>query len=122
MIKQLKEACIRTSIFVDPDPMMVEGAYRVGADRIELYTEPYASQYMQDAEKAVAPFVEAAKIAKSLGLGINAGHDLNLKNLKYLVDMIPYIDEVSIGHALVADALYLGLHQTVKEYLECLKP
>jgi len=122
VIKQLKDAGIRTSIFVDPDPMMVEGAYRVGADRIELYTEPYASQYMQDAEKAVAPFVEAAKIAKSLGLGINAGHDLNLKNLKYLVDMIPYIDEVSIGHALVADALYLGLHQTVKEYLECLKP
>jgi pyridoxine 5-phosphate synthase len=122
VIKQLKNAGIRTSVFVDPDPKMVEGAHHAGADRIELYTEPYASLYMRDPEKAVAPFVEAAKVAKSLGLGINAGHDLNLKNLKYLVDMIPYIDEVSIGHALIADALYLGLHQTIKEYLECLKP
>ena len=122
VIKQLKDAGIRTSIFVDPDPKMVEGAYRVGADRVELYTEPYASMYMQDPERAVAPFVEASRVAKELGLGINAGHDLNLKNLKYLVDMIPYIDEVSIGHALVADALYLGLHQTIKEYLECLQP
>ncbi|RKD90561.1 pyridoxine 5'-phosphate synthase [Mangrovibacterium diazotrophicum] len=122
VIKELKKNGIRTSIFVDPDLKMVEGAKRVGTDRIELYTEPYASLYMKDAEKAVAPFVEAAKLAHNLGLGINAGHDLNLKNLKYLVDMIPYIDEVSIGHALVADALYLGLHNTIKEYLECLKP
>lgn len=122
VIKELKKNGIRTSIFVDPNLKMVEGAKRVGTDRIELYTEPYASLYMKDAEKAVAPFVEAAKLAHNLGLGINAGHDLNLKNLKYLVDMIPYIDEVSIGHALIADALYLGLHNTIREYLECLKP
>ncbi len=122
VIKELKQHGIRTSIFVDPDTKMVEGAKEVGADRIELYTEPYASMYVIDPEKAVAPFVQAAKVAKSLGLGINAGHDLSLKNLKYLVDMIPYIDEVSIGHALIADALYMGLHQTIREYLECLKP
>lgn len=122
VIGELKQHGIRTSIFVDPDPKMVEGAKHVGADRIELYTEPYATEYPADPEKAVAPFVEAAKRAKALGLGINAGHDLNLKNLKYLIDMIPYIDEVSIGHALIADALYLGLHNTIKEYLECIKP
>lgn len=122
VINQLKSHGIRTSIFVDPDVKMVEGAKKVGADRIELYTEPYASMYMKDPEKAVAPFVEAAKMAKQLGLGINAGHDLNLKNLKYLIDRIPYIDEVSIGHALIADALYMGLRTTIKEYLDCIKP
>ncbi|WP_372776786.1 pyridoxine 5'-phosphate synthase [Mangrovibacterium sp.] len=122
VIKQLKQNRIRTSIFVDPSVEMVEGAKRVGADRIELYTEPYASLYPKDPEKAVAPFVEAAKTAQKLGLGINAGHDLSLKNLKYLIDRIPYIDEVSIGHALIADALYMGLRNTIKEYLDCIKP
>ena len=122
VIKELKSHGIRTSTFVDPDVKMVEGAKKVGADRIELYTEPYASLYMKDPEKAIAPFVQAAKMAKQLGLGINAGHDLNLKNLKYLIDMIPYIDEVSIGHALIADALYMGLRSTIKEYLDCIKP
>ncbi|WP_163707153.1 pyridoxine 5'-phosphate synthase [Mangrovibacterium lignilyticum] len=122
VINELKKHGIRSSIFVDPDVKMVEGAKRVGANRIELYTEPYAANYMKDPEKAIAPFIEAAKLAKNLGLGINAGHDLSLKNLKYFVDMIPYIDEVSIGHALISDALYMGLHNTIKEYLECIKP
>ena len=122
IIAELQSHGIRTSIFVDPNLKMVEGAQKVGTNRIELYTEPYASTYMANPEKAVAPFVEASKLAKSLGLGINAGHDLNLKNLKYLIDMIPYIDEVSIGHALIADALYMGLRNTIHEYLECIKP
>ncbi len=121
VVHRLKSEGIRTSLFVDPNPEMVEGADIIGSDRIELYTEPYASGYPQDPEKAIAPFIEAAKIATMLGLGINAGHDLNLKNLKYLIDMIPSIEEVSIGHALIADALYLGLRNTVREYLECIK-
>ena len=122
VISQLHEAEIRTSIFVDPDKKMVDGASIVGTDRIELYTEPYATTYTEDPEKAIAPFVEAANLAKELGLEINAGHDLSLKNLKYLVDRIPFIAEVSIGHALVADALYMGLRNTIQEYLECLRP
>ena len=122
VIKRLKAEGIRTSIFVDPDLKMVEGAKATGTDRIELYTEPYATIYSSDPEKAVAPFVEASKLAKTLGLGINAGHDLNLKNLKYFTDMIPYIEEVSIGHALISDALYLGLRNTIHEYLECIQP
>ncbi len=121
-IERLQSAGVRTSIFVNPDLKAIEGAKLVGADRIELYTEPYASMYAVNPEKAVAPFVEAAEFAKELGLGINAGHDLSLKNLKYLIDKIPYIEEVSIGHALVADALYLGLRNTIHEYLECIKP
>ena len=122
VVHRLKSAGIRTSIFVDPDTEMIEGASLIGTDRIELYTEPYASGYMTDPEKAIAPFVKAAKMANMLGMGINAGHDLNLKNLKYMIDMIPYIEEVSIGHALIADALYMGLRNTVKEYLDCIKP
>ena len=122
VINELKRNGIRSSIFVDPEEKMIEGARRAGADRVELYTEPYANMYMADPEKAIAPFVRASGLAKNLGMGINAGHDLNLKNLKYLVDMIPDIDEVSIGHALIADALYMGLHNTIKEYLECIKP
>ncbi|WP_159519095.1 pyridoxine 5'-phosphate synthase [Sunxiuqinia indica] len=122
VIRRFKAVGIRTSIFVDPDLKAVEGAAEVGADRIELYTEPYASMYLSDPDKAVAPFVEAAKLAKELGLGINAGHDLSLKNLKFLIDKIPYIDEVSIGHALIADALYMGLRDTIHEYLECIEP
>ena len=119
-IARFQEAGVRTSIFVDPDLNMVEGAKVTGTNRIELYTEPYATLYPVSPEKAVAPFKEAAKLAKSLGLGINAGHDLSLKNLRFLYDHIPYLDEVSIGHALIADALYLGLRNTIHEYLSCL--
>ncbi len=115
---RFKEAGIRVSIFVDADPRMVEFAAKAGADRVELYTEPYATGYTIDREKAVAPFVEAARVAKQLGLGLNAGHDLSLENLKYLHTMIPWIDEVSIGHALIADALYFGLENTIKQYKE----
>ncbi|WP_339735883.1 pyridoxine 5'-phosphate synthase [uncultured Sunxiuqinia sp.] len=122
VIGRLKAAGIRTSIFVDPDLHVIEGAAKVGADRIELYTEPYATVYPSDPDKAIAPFIEAAKLARQLNLGINAGHDLSLKNLKFLIDKIPYIDEVSIGHALIADALYLGLKNTIHEYLDCIQP
>ena len=113
---QFQEAGIRVSIFVDADPRMVEFAAKAGADRVELYTEPYATEYPYDREKAIAPFLEAARVAKKLGLGLNAGHDLSLENLKYLHTIIPWIDEVSIGHALIADALYLGLENTIKAY------
>ena len=112
---------IRVSIFVAADEEMVAYAAKAGADRVELYTEPYASLYGKDPEAAVAPFVKAAEKAKSLGLGLNAGHDLSLENLAYLHERIPYIDEVSIGHALICDALYLGLETTIQRYLECLK-
>lgn len=115
---RFKEAGIRVSIFVDADPRMVEFAAKAGADRVELYTEPYATGYPGNREKAVAPFVEAALVAKQLGLGLNAGHDLSLENLRYLHTMIPWIDEVSIGHALIADALYFGLENTIKQYKE----
>lgn len=115
---QFQEAGIRVSIFVDADPRMVEFAAKAGADRVELYTEPYATGYPHDREKAIAPFLEAARVAKKLGLGLNAGHDLSLENLKYLHTIIPWIDEVSIGHALIADALYLGLENTIKQYKE----
>ncbi|MFV0554119.1 MAG: pyridoxine 5'-phosphate synthase [Mangrovibacterium sp.] len=121
IIEKLKAHGIRTSIFVDPDVKMVGGAHKLGCDRIELYTESYASNYKADPSAAIAPFVVAAEKAKELGLGINAGHDLSLQNLKYFTSKIPYVDEVSIGHALVADALYMGLHQTIKEYLNCLE-
>ena len=113
---QFQEAGIRVSIFVDADPRMVEFAAKAGADRVELYTEPYATGYPHDREKAIAPFLEAARVAKKLGLGLNAGHDLSLENLKYLHTIIPWIDEVSIGHALIADTLYLGLENTIKAY------
>lgn len=112
---------IRTSLFVDAVPEMVEYAAKAGADRVELYTEPYASAYAADREGAVAPFVEAAKEAKRLGLGLNAGHDLSLVNLGYFVERIPWVEEVSIGHALICDALYLGLQETIKQYKTCLR-
>ena len=113
---EFQEAGIRVSIFVDADTRMVEFAAKAGADRVELYTEPYAAQFTLDREAAVAPFVDAARKAKSLGMGLNAGHDLSLENLKYLHSTIPWIDEVSIGHALISDALYLGLENTIKAY------
>lgn len=121
VVDEFKQAGIRTSIFVDPDATMVEYAAKVGADRVELYTEPYASAYGNGREEAVRPFVEAAQVAHKCGLGLNAGHDLSLVNLRYLIERIPFVDEVSIGHALVCDALYLGLKETVKQYKDCLK-
>ena len=121
VIARFKAAGVRTSVFVDPDPAMVRGAKDTGTDRIELYTESFAKMYPVDPIKAVAPFKEAAILAHQLGLGINAGHDLNLKNLSFFNDHVPYLDEVSIGHALISDALYLGLKNTIQEYLSCLK-
>lgn len=114
-------AGIRTSVFVDPDLKMIEGAKDAGADRIELYTEEYARMYSADREKAVKPYADAAKRATELGLGINAGHDLSLENLNYFVQQVENVLEVSIGHALIADALYLGLENTVQLYLRALK-
>lgn len=119
--RTFREAGIRTSIFVDADPRMVEGAKACGADRVELYTEPYASGYAQDREAAIAPFVAAAEEARRVGLGLNAGHDLSLENLAYYHQLIPWTDEVSIGHALICDALYMGLHDTIRRYLEALR-
>ena len=113
-------AGIRTSVFVAADPEMIEYAAKAGADRVELYTEPYASAFSKNKEEAVASFVEAAKAARKLGLGLNAGHDLNLENLNFFYKNIPWLDEVSIGHALICDALYLGLQRTIQEYKKCL--
>ena len=119
VVGEFRKSGIRTSIFVDPDARMVEMAAKIGADRVELYTEPYASAYPTDREAAIAPFVKAAEVAHKCGLGLNTGHDLSLVNLRYLIDCIPYVDEVSIGHALICDALYLGLEETVQQYLKC---
>lgn len=119
--KQFNDAGIRTSIFVDPVPAMVEGAKECGAQRVELYTEAYAAGYKADREAAIAPYVEAAEAARRVGLGLNAGHDLSLENLEYFASRIPWCDEVSIGHALIADALYFGLENTVQLYIRCLK-
>jgi pyridoxine 5-phosphate synthase len=116
MIAKFKSQGIRTSIFVDPDLKMVEGAVATGTDRIELYTEAYAKNYSTGKEAAIAPYIAAAKAAQNLGLGINAGHDLNLENLKFFAQEIPGLNEVSIGHALIADALYFGLENTVQMY------
>ena len=120
LMETFGNAGIRTSIFVGTDAEMIEYAAKAGADRVELYTEPYASLYLESPGVAVAPFVEAAKITRSLGMGLNAGHDLSLVNLKYFHESIPWLDEVSIGHALICDALYLGLEKTIKEYKTCL--
>lgn len=115
------EAGIRTSIFVGTDLELIEYAAKTGADRVELYTEPYASLYPKNPEAAVAPFIEAAERVHKLGMGLNAGHDLSLVNLKFFHDNIPWLDEVSIGHALICDALYLGLKKTIEEYKNCLR-
>ncbi len=117
MISVFKQAGIRVSIFVDPIAEMVEGAAKTGTDRIELYTEAYATHYHQDRDQAIAPYIAAAELAHELGLGINAGHDLDLNNLKFFADNIPALDEVSIGHALISDALYFGLENTIHMYL-----
>lgn len=120
ILADIRNAGIRSSLFVDADVRMVEYAAKAGADRVELYTGPYAHNYAVDREKAIAPFLEAAKCAKQSGLGLNAGHDLSLENLKYFTDVISWVDEVSIGHALICDALYLGLEATIAAYQKCL--
>lgn len=120
IVDRLKEAGIRSSIFVDPDPDVIAAAARTGTDRIELYTKAYADNYAADREAAVAPYVEASKAAHSCGLGVNGGHDLSLENLQYFHRSLPYLNEVSIGHALICDALYLGLEETIRRYLDCL--
>ncbi|HRI20020.1 MAG TPA: pyridoxine 5'-phosphate synthase, partial [Panacibacter sp.] len=116
IIKKFKDAGIRVSIFVDPAVEMVKGAAQTGTDRIELYTESYATHFIQNKENGIAPYIAAAQKAKELGLGINAGHDLNLQNLKYFKQNIPWLDEVSIGHAIVCDSIYLGFENTVQMY------
>lgn len=121
IVSDFTELGIRTSIFIGTDPEMIEYAAKTGTDRVELYTEPYASAYVKDPEAAVAPFVEAAKIARKNGLGVNAGHDLSLENLAFIHQHIPWIDEVSIGHALICDSLYFGLKDTIQKYKDCLK-
>ena len=121
VVNQLHAYRIRVSIFVDPDPEMVEYALRAGADRVELYTGPYAEMFAQDPKKAIELYRPAATKAHELGLGMNAGHDLNLKNLKPFVQAFPWTAEVSIGHAIICDALYLGIQETILEYLDCLK-
>lgn len=121
IISNFKKAGIRVSVFVDPVTAMVEGAAKAGADRVELYTEPYATSFHSNKEAAIKEYIEAAAAAQSLGLGINAGHDLDLFNLNYLKKNIPFLDEVSIGHALICDALYYGLENTIQLYLRELK-
>ncbi len=122
IIAQFRAAGIRTSIFVDPDPVQVRAAAATGTDRIELYTEAYAAGYPTDRAAAVAPFVLAAAAAAEMGLGLNAGHDLDLDNLAYFAHSLPNLLEVSIGHALVCDALYLGLENTIQAYRRALRP
>jgi pyridoxine 5-phosphate synthase len=121
MISEFKKKGIRTSIFVNANTKMVEGAKETGTDRIELYTESYAGDYAKNKEKAIKPFVSAAQLANKLELGLNAGHDLSLQNLQYFKQHIPGLLEVSIGHALISDALYFGLENTVQMYLRQLK-
>lgn len=117
VIAQFKEHGIRVSLFIDPDNDLIAGAKAVGADRIEFYTGPYADQYFEDRDQAVKPFVTAAKYCHSIGLEINAGHDLNLDNLNYFCSEVPYLKEVSIGHALISDALYYGISNVLAMYL-----
>lgn len=120
ILDKLRNAGIRSSIFVDADPAQVREAARIGADRVELYTKPYADNYRINREQAVAPFVRASEEAKRLGIGLNAGHDLNLENLAFFYRRLPQLNEVSIGHAIISDALYLGIEKTIHEYLGCL--
>lgn len=121
VIGSLQSAGIRTSIFIDTDHAMIRGAKAVGTDRVELYTEPYARNFPGNRDDAVEPYISAARVAMDAGLELNAGHDLDLHNLKYFVTCIPYIQEVSIGHALICDALYYGLENTIKMYLRALE-
>jgi pyridoxine 5-phosphate synthase len=121
IIEEIKSLNVRVSVFVDPLPKMIEGAAKLKADRVELYTEPYAREYKLNRDIAIKPYVESSKVAFQAGMGVNAGHDLDLHNLKFLKESLPYLDEVSIGHALISDALYLGLENTVQLYLRQLK-
>lgn len=121
VVADFQSVGIRVSIFVDTNLLNMEYAAKTGTDRVELYTEPYATMYRENKENAIAPFVEAAKLARKLGLGLNAGHDLSLENLKYFHTLIPWVDEVSIGHALISDALYFGLENTIKQYKDQLR-
>ena len=121
VITGFRESGIRVSIFVNANPKMIEYAAKAGADRVELYTEPYASMYSVSRERAIEAFIKAAETARILGLGLNAGHDLSLENLGYFHQQIPWVDEVSIGHALIADALYLRLENTIKQYKDQLR-
>lgn len=116
IISSFRKEGIRTSLFVDTNPVNIENAALTGTDRVELYTEPFATGFSENAIKSVTPFIEAAEIARKAGLGVNAGHDLNLDNLKFFHQNIPWVDEVSIGHALISDALYLGLENTIQMY------
>ena len=118
---EFKKKGIRTSIFIGADPAMAEGAAVCGADRVELYTEPYALAFPENPEAAIADFLKTAEKARDCGLGLNAGHDLNLDNLEYFIRTIPWTDEVSIGHAIVCDALYMGLEKTIQAYLSKVK-
>lgn len=117
-IARLKAAGIRVSLFIDPEEQMIEGAKVVGADRVELYTGPYAEAYKRDPQAAIAPYRRAALFAREIGIGLNAGHDLNLDNLHFFLSEIPWVQEVSIGHALICDALYYGLRNTIQMYLQ----
>jgi pyridoxine 5-phosphate synthase len=117
VVEEIKSSGVRVSIFVDPTPKMVEGAKKVNSDRVELYTEPYAHEYFRNKEAAIRPYKESATVANEAGLGINAGHDLSLENLNFFAQNIPNLDEVSIGHALISDALYFGLENTIQLYL-----
>lgn len=121
IVTRLRNAGIRVSIFVDADPAQVRAAAAIGADRVELYTKPYADMYDTDPVVAVEPFVTASAEARKLGIGLNAGHDLNLRNLRFFKQQLPLLDEVSIGHAIISDALYLGIRETIHQYLACLK-
>lgn len=120
IVKEFKACGIRVSIFIDAEPKMIEMAAKTGTDRVELYTESYASRYAAGREAAIASFVEAARVARDCGLGLNAGHDLSLENLEYFHQQIAWLDEVSIGHALISDALYLGIEETIRRYRQCL--
>lgn len=120
IVERLKEVSIRTSIFVDPDPDMLVAAAKTGADRVELYTKPYADGFATGPQAAVAPYAEASRIAHGLGLGVNAGHDLNLENLAFFKQNLLYLDEVSIGHAIICDALYIGIAEAIHRYKESL--
>lgn len=121
IVDRLRDAGIRSSIFVGTDTDNIRAAARTGADRVELYTKPYADNYKFNPAQAVAPFVEASRAARKAGMGVNAGHDLNLENLKYFHEQVPFLNEVSIGHAIISDALYLGIAETIKRYKDCLK-
>jgi pyridoxine 5-phosphate synthase len=121
LVSEFKKHSIRVSIFADPIAAMIEGAKVTGADRVELYTEPYATDYFKNRQAAIAPYITAAQVAAEVGLGLNAGHDLSLDNLRFFAENIPNLDEVSIGHALVCDALYYGLENTVSMYLRELR-